>query len=299
MKENISRRGILKGLFGLAATSTLTAGSGLVTQAEAGERVTGGSFLEKVRSVRSAFESEKGFSDKAFEVVTYKEKTTTRNEIIESLLRSYQPENIDHGTWQILSGYLIGIPAIESRFDTSRISNASAVGYWQFTQIAITELNNKLTKEEKQDQESTWDLQDTTSIYLGTLAALEYFDRVIYPSCVESVHTTRETLDLSQTETDTLLAFIMINAFNAGITRMNRLLGDFNEIMQKNKESIKKVLSTTETKPEEVFDLFSDVSLKNGYGKEASSYTFRAIAAAEYLHELHQLYSPSVQTSRR
>lgn len=235
--------------------------------------------LDHFRTGPKGFDTDDAFHAAAAER-TVGEETYSRAEYVQHIFSNTEPIKMPASVRDKLAMIAPGIPAQESRYNNNVPTSRSGARFiWQLTQPAIDTLNRILKTKVK--------LEDTQSLKVATPLAFAYLDRVIYPTIHEPAQKVLAEFGLSENQEaeDQFLVYCMINAYNAGPTRIAQMLDTFAK-----KYSPRHVHQAYEYTPLSLFQSFAEVALRPpggmnaGYKYEAGEYVFRVLAGAESLN---------------
>ncbi len=304
-KSRFTRRGFLKGAAGIATKTALTAGplgyvynnSKLYEELEGDLR----SFKTRVDYHIKRFIKPKTYqllqNNALVQMSDIEAGGMTRAEFVREFfdggsISSYNmPDNIIKG----LAYMAPGIVAQESKFNLEATNpNTKAYGPWQATQRYINDFNQRVAPRRKMqgviisDTEPVKDeitLEQMNDLVLSTKVAFMSFE-VAYESLKSDIARLAQTFHIKGVETDKLATLILINAHNAGATRMRNVIQEFiNQYKDDNKNVHIGIYNAQE--------LFHSMSVLmrgkvEGYGQESSAYVAACMAGAEVVNVMIQ-----------
>lgn len=234
--------------------------------------------LDHFRTGPTGFDTDESFHAAAAER-TVGEEVYSRAEYVQHIFSNTEPVKMPAGIRDKLAMVAPGIPAQESRYNNNIPTSRSGARFiWQLTQPAIDTLNGILKAKVK--------LEDTNSLKVATPLAFAYFDQVIYPKVEVPARRVLAQFGLSENQEaeEQFFVYCMINAYNAGPTRIAEMLDTF-----ASKYGPRHVHHAYEYTPLSLFQSFAEVALRPpggmnaGYKYESGEYVFRVLAGAESL----------------
>ncbi|MEK9153920.1 MAG: DUF5715 family protein [Patescibacteria group bacterium] len=240
--------------------------------------------IQFLRTSKSGFDKDEQFRKMSVTPVIGREQYG-RAEYIHHAFSVFEANKMPKNIQDLLATLAPGIPAQESRYDNEKTSGAGAQYIWQITPIAIKEIN-RIRRTEGGDEII---LDQTKNLQVGTQIAFQYFDRTIYSAMAESAKKCAEHFGLvGENENEKFITLCMINAYNAGPTRMRNVLNKFASAYNAN--DIRSAYDYTATT---LFNALSERAMRDnldaGYKTEASQYTFAVLAGAESLHAQYKM----------
>jgi len=235
--------------------------------------------LDQFRTGKRGFDLDESFHAAAAERV-YGDEQYSRAEYVQHIFSNTTAVNMPEGIRDKLAIVAPGIPAQESRYNNNLPTSRSGAKYiWQLSPPAIAHLNQILKTNVK--------LDDTQALKTATPLAFAYFDHVLYSAVKEPAERVLIAFGLGENQeaAEQFIVYCMLNAYNAGPTRIATMLDSFAE-----KYGPRHVHPAYEYTPLSLFQSFAEValrppsSLSDGYKHEAGEYVFRALAGAESLN---------------
>ncbi|MEK7098548.1 MAG: DUF5715 family protein [Patescibacteria group bacterium] len=235
--------------------------------------------IDRFRTGPRGFDTDDSFHGAAAER-TQGDEQYSHAEYVQYIFSNTVPVKMSESIRDKLAVVSSGIPAQESRYNNNLPTSRSGAKYiWQLSPPAIDHLNRILKTNVK--------LDDTQSLKVATPLAFAYFDHVLYPAVKDPAERVLTAFGLGEHPEafEQFVTYCMINAYNAGPTRMAQMLDAFVA-----KYSPRHVHPTYEYTPLSLFQSFAEValrppgSLSDGYKHEAGEYVFRVLAGAEALN---------------
>jgi hypothetical protein len=296
--ENLSRRGFLRGMGGVAAGVGIAGAAGLsgAVLTRVPEKIVPTDDLsgtEKIEFFKKKFQNDTSFFRNAKRSIA-EGSQLSRAEYVYVL---FNTENImtriPRDIQMRLARVAPGIPAQESRYNPNiSASRVGAEGEFQIMPDTRKDINKRInTKVE------TFSDADVHDFKKAGAMVMTYFDKVIYPVLADTAREVAHVSGLQAEDVNDFIVLCMVNAYNCGPTRMKEML----EVYRK-KQTEDRRASKNETKIPTALSVFNDAvnfvytnKLVKNYGKESSEYPFQVLAGAESIESAFNLRKEKIE----